>query len=46
MNEASTLPMKEWFEKVGIDVDANGKAVVTPKPTKEQRRMRMWWIGR
>ena len=46
LNEASTLPMKEWLEKVGIELDANGKAVVIPKPAKEQRRMRMWWIGR
>ena len=46
LNEASTLPMKEWLEKVGIELDANGKAVVIPKPAKEQRRMRVWWIGR
>ena len=37
---------QEWLEKVGIELDANGKAVVIPKPAKEQRRMRVWWIGR
>ena len=46
LNEASTLPMQEWLEKVGIELDANGKAVVIPKPAKEQCRMRVWWIGR
>lgn len=46
LNEPSTLPMQDWLGKVGIALDANGEAVVLPKPTKEQGRLRTWWIGR
>ena len=46
LNEPSALPVQDWLGKVGIALDANGKAVVLPKPTKAQRRLRAWWIGR
>ena len=46
LNEPGALPLQDWLAKVGIVLDANGKAVVLPKPTKVQRRLRAWWIGR
>lgn len=46
LDAPSALPVSEWFAKAGITIGADGKAFVAPKPTKEQRRLRTWWIGR
>ncbi len=44
--EPGMLPVAEWLGKAGIALNDDGKAVVMPKMTKEQKRLRRWWLGR
>ncbi len=46
LNEPSVLPVEEWLGKVGTTMDGHGVPVVLAKPTKEQKRLRTWWLGR
>lgn len=46
LNEPSVLPMDEWLSKAGFSLGADGKLIAITSPSKEQHRLRSWWIGR
>ncbi|MBX2979578.1 MAG: hypothetical protein KF905_09810 [Flavobacteriales bacterium] len=46
LNEPSVLPMEEWLSKAGFSLGADGKLIAITSPSKEQHRLRSWWIGR
>ncbi|MBX2971491.1 MAG: hypothetical protein KF797_00160 [Flavobacteriales bacterium] len=46
LNEPSVLPVEEWLGKAGITMDKNSVPLAEAKPTKEQKRLRTWWLGR
>jgi predicted metalloprotease with PDZ domain len=46
LEEPSAIPVQEWLAKAGIALDTAGAATLMAKPSKEQRRLRRWWLGR
>ncbi|MCB9165533.1 MAG: hypothetical protein H6590_05935 [Flavobacteriales bacterium] len=46
LNEAGALPLGTWLAKAGIALNDQGEPIPMPRPTKEQRRLRLWWLGR
>ncbi|MCB0765315.1 MAG: hypothetical protein KDB84_11450, partial [Flavobacteriales bacterium] len=46
LNEAGALPLGSWLAKAGISVNDQGELIPMQKPTKEQRQLRTWWLGR
>lgn len=46
LNEPSELPVEEWLLKAGVALKEKGTPALTIKPTKEQARLRTWWLGR
>ncbi len=46
LSEAGALPLAEWFGKAGISLDTEDVPAVMSRPTKEQERLRAWWLGR
>lgn len=45
LNEPNTLPLQEWFGKVGMAVDDNGTVTALSRPTRKQRMLRAAWLG-
>lgn len=46
LSEPNTLPIADWLGKAGIALDEKGSPSVLPKATKQQIRLRTWWLGR
>ena len=46
LNEAGALPLGTWLAKAGIALNDQGEPIPMQKPTKEQRQLRTWWLGR
>lgn len=46
LNSPGALPVEEWLGKAGVTLDAAGKPMAAAKPTREQVRLRRWWLGR
>ncbi|MBP8822667.1 MAG: hypothetical protein KBH07_03380 [Flavobacteriales bacterium] len=46
LNEAGMLPLEEWLGKAGIALDGEGTPTILARPTREQDRLRTWWLGR
>lgn len=46
LNEPGALPLEDWLARVGIAVDEQGSPFPMNDPTKEQRQLRTWWLGR
>lgn len=45
LTEPNKLPLGEWLLKAGVVLDAEDVPGLVPKPTKEQQRLRTWWLG-
>jgi len=46
LNEPNKLPVEDWLARAGIFLDAKDMPTILPKPTKEQKQLRTWWLGR
>jgi predicted metalloprotease with PDZ domain len=46
LSEPSELPLDEWLDKAGIVMNEMGQLSTMGSPTKDQRRLRSWWLGR
>lgn len=46
LNEPSELPLDDWLGRSGIVRDDKGGLRTDPEATKQQRRLRSWWLGR
>jgi predicted metalloprotease with PDZ domain len=47
LNEPGALPLAEWAQRTGLLFDEqDGKFGLDPKATRQQQRLREWWLGR
>lgn len=46
LNEPGALPLDEWLGRAGIASDDKGSLRIIPEATRQQERLRSWWLGR
>lgn len=46
LDEPSALPVEKWLAKAGLTITAQGAVRAMARPTREQLRLRTWWLGR
>lgn len=46
LNEPNVLPLADWLGKAGMAFDDAGNLGLVPNATKQQKRLRQWWLGR
>ncbi len=46
LNEPSELPVADWLSRAGIAFDDKGSLRIIPEATRQQVRLRSWWLGR
>lgn len=46
LDEPSAIPLDAWLGKAGIAFDDKGSLRIIPAATKQQVRVRSWWLGR
>lgn len=45
LNEPGPLPWEQWLRKAGLELGADERIKAMTGPTKEQLRLRKWWLG-